>query len=112
LPPVSTPLNVPPSATSTRARIVTGTEVVSPLLELTTIDPAESPGVAGAVALRLTVRLWPGPSTSREGETEPNESNGSVATSHGTVPFVPPSAAVSPKMTHRSSGQGSGTGGH
>ena len=78
---------------------MTGTEVTSPRSELTTIDPAASPAVAGAVARTVTVRLWPGRSTTEADETEPNESNCSVATRHGTAPFVPSSAAVSPKMT-------------
>ena len=87
--------------TWTRLRSVTGIEVdpPKPKSDLSTIEPAASPGDDGVVALTVTVRLWPGPSNTRLGDTEPNCTNCSVATRQGTVPFVPPSAATSPKIT-------------
>ena len=51
------------------------------------------------VSLIVKVWLWPGASTACDGDTEPNETACSVAIRHGTVPLVPPLAAVSPKMT-------------
>ena len=52
------------------------------------------------MALTVTVRLWPGASSSRLGETEANGTNCWVDTCHGTVPLVPPlPEATSPKIT-------------
>ena len=59
-------------------RSVTGIEVadegVDPL-DVSTIEPEESPGVGGVVALTLTVWLWPGASVNVPGDTEPNDTN-------------------------------------
>src|SRR5579863_4605460 len=82
-----------------RVRSVTGTEVAPLRSDRTTIEPLESPGDDGVVALTVKVLLWPGASSASDGETEPNGTACSVATRQGTVPLVPPSEATSPKMT-------------
>ena len=61
--------------------------------------PPRRPGWTARVVWRCTVSVWPGVSVSVLGVTEPNEANCWVETRHGTVPFVPLSAAVMPKMT-------------
>src|SRR5271165_4097519 len=85
----------------TRLRRVTAIEVLAPSLrlELTTIDPAASPGVEGVVAETVTVFFWPGLRSNSEGVTDPNGTNRCVATRQGIVPLVPPTDFASPKMT-------------
>ena len=86
---------------------MTGIELLSaptkgsmpPPVEVRTIEPDESPGVVGVVALTWTVWLWPGARNSELGETEPNGTNFCVDTCQGMAPFVPPAEATSPKMT-------------
>src|ERR1035438_5055018 len=96
------PRSAPPRATSTVARRVTGMDVTPPepaaeapvaepgTAESSTIGPAALPGDGGPWAVTVTVRLWPGPSTRVDGETEPNGANRSVAPRQGMIPLVPP----------------------
>src|ERR1700689_5382927 len=55
----------------------------------TTVEPEASPGVAGALALTVTVACWPGASVTWLGETVPNGTSCCAATCHSTVPVVP-----------------------
>ena len=64
-----------------------------------TIEPAVSPGADGVLAATKAVPLCPGCRVRVDGKTAPNGVNVCVDTCHGTAPLVPPSAAVSPKMT-------------
>ena len=71
----------------------------APRFEVNTIDPSASPGDDGVVAVTWKVRLWPGRSSTTDGDTDPNGANFSVETCQPTVPLVPPSEATSPKST-------------
>src|SRR5271155_4167410 len=73
--------------------------VLAPMFELTRIEPARSPGDGGALAETVTVLLAPGASVKPLGVILANGTYCSVSTCHGTVPFVPLSAAVMPKIT-------------
>ena len=96
LPPVSTPLNVPAVADVDQAaqRHRDRGRPPKPRCELTTIEPAASPGEDGVVAVhRRPSGSGRAPARAGCGDDRAERHDCSVATRHGTVPLVPPSAA-------------------
>ena len=93
LPPVRTPLKVPPPCgpgpVLIRVRTVTGTVVVEPSLLLRTIDCAVSPGSFGLFAVKFAVFVSPGSRWSEPGLMFPPGPYVQVSADQSIGPFVP-----------------------
>src|SRR5450756_510904 len=103
LPPVSTPLNVPPlpSPAAIVPRSVTGTVTAPPADRppSSTTAPLESPAPDGTTAETRIVADAPGARESVDGDTVPKDFPRETDAPNRTFPFVPPAFCASLKIT-------------
>src|SRR5487761_1507597 len=100
LPPVRTPLKLPPLAvTCTSVRTVTGIVFVGPPTVESTIAWAESPEAAGLVAVNVAVAVLPAAIVSDDGEIVPAGWYSQVVACHWMLPVVPTPPEVAPSCS-------------